>query len=141
VALDDPVKIYAAASNVQAQLVCRLLEKAGIEAFADEDLSPAGLWLGGTIPGMFDAGVYVSREDAEQAVGVIRKWEQVEAARAAPSDEEVEATCEECGQTSSFPVAQDGTVQDCPHCGAYMDVGEEDLPDDWEEEGEDEGEP
>lgn len=36
---------------------------------------------------------------------------------------EIEATCEECGQGSFFSGSQRGTVQNCPHCGRYMDVG------------------
>ena len=40
--------------------------------------------------------------------------------------------CEECGKTSSFPYAQRGLVQRCPHCGAHIDVLDEtdvNLPD------------
>jgi rubrerythrin len=127
-ALVDPVKVYVAASNVEAQMTCRLLQEAGIEAFANEDSSPAGVWMGGTIPGVFDAGVYVSRADAERAVEVIRAREQREAERSRAQGAEVEATCEECGKTATFPAAQYGTVQDCPHCGAWLDVGEVTLP-------------
>ena len=36
----------------------------------------------------------------------------------------MEVVCEECGQTSSFPATQQGSLQDCPHCGASVDVGE-----------------
>lgn len=135
--LVDPVKIYAATSNVEAQMICRLLQSAGVDAFAGEDLSVAGIWLGGTIPGVFDAGIYVSRADAERAAAVIRQHEQQEAERSSAHGTEVEATCEECGKTASFPAAQRGTVQNCPHCGAFLDVGEEDLPGEFREEGED----
>lgn len=57
----------------------------------------------------------------------------------------VSATCEECGRASEWPAAQAGTTQDCPHCGAYMDVP--DSEDDWSgvdfgaEDGEDEAGP
>jgi hypothetical protein len=122
--LTDPVKIYAATSNVEAQMICRLLQEAGIEAFAGEDVSTAGLWVGGTVPGIFDAGVFVSRADAERAMDVIRAHERLEAERSAAQGEEVVATCEECGKKASFPAAQQGTVQDCPHCGAMIDVEE-----------------
>src|SRR4051812_37602539 len=119
-ALVEPVKIYAAKSNVQAQMICRLLEQAGIEAYADEDFSPVGLWLGGTLPGVFDAGVYVSRADAERAVEVLRENERQGAERADARGESVRVTCEECGKTATFTAAQHGTVQECPHCGAYL---------------------
>jgi Putative prokaryotic signal transducing protein len=42
----------------------------------------------------------------------------------------VEAVCEECGQTATFPAAEQGTIQDCPHCGAMIDVPDPD--DDWD---------
>src|SRR5262245_38438249 len=109
--LVDPVKIYAAASNLEAQMICRLLQSAGVEAFAGEDFSTAGVWVGGTIPGLFDAGVYVSRADVEQAVALIRQHEKLEAERSSGQDAEVEATCEDCGKTATFPAAQRGTVQ------------------------------
>lgn len=32
------------------------------------------------------------------------------------------ATCEECSTTSAFPGDTAGTVQECPNCGAYIDV-------------------
>ncbi len=136
--LVDPVKIYAAASNLEAQMIVRLLLSAGVEAFAGEDFSPAGMWLGGTLPGVFDAGVYVNRGDAEQAVAIIRQHERLEAERSNEQGTEVESTCEDCGKTAAFPAAQRGTVQNCPHCGAYLDVAEGDLPSGWEVESEDE---
>jgi hypothetical protein len=136
--LVDPVKIYAGASNVEAQMICRLLKAAGVEAFAGEDFSPAGLWIGGTLPGVFDAGVYVSRADADRAATVIRQHERLEVERSTAPDVDVEATCEECGQTATFPAAQRGTVQTCPHCSALLDVGEVELPEGFVEEGENE---
>lgn len=41
-----------------------------------------------------------------------------------------EATCEECGAVSTFPAAEQGTIQDCPRCGAMLDVP--DTEDDWD---------
>jgi hypothetical protein len=137
VGLVDPVKVYAAASNVEAQMVRRLLQAAGVEAFAGEDFSPAGLWVGGTLPGVFDAGVYVSRADAERAVALIRQHERLEAERRGVQGVAVEATCEECGQTAAFTASQRGTVQDCPHCGGLIDVGDVDLPGTFGAESED----
>lgn len=130
--LVDPVKIYAADTNIQAQLMCRFLQARDIDAFASEDLSPAGIWMGGTIPGVFDAGVYVSRADADRAHDVIRAWELQNADRFAATSIDISATCEECGATSAFPSNQRGTVQRCPQCFATMDIGDiESSDDDW----------
>jgi threonine dehydratase len=130
-ALIDPVKIYAASSNLEAEMIRRRLLAAGIEAHAGEDVSTVGFSLFGTIAGVFDAGVFVSRPDAVQAMEVIREHERQQAERAGGAA--VEATCEDCGKTSSFAAAQRGTVQNCPHCDAFMDVGEVELPGDPDE--------
>jgi hypothetical protein len=136
--LVDPVKVYAGTSNIEAQMIFRLLQSAGVEAFAGDDVSPAGIWMGGTIPGVFDAGVYVSRCDAEEAVALIRQHERLEDERSSGQGAAVEATCDECGKTASFPAAQRGTVQNCPYCGAYLDVGAGDLANGCGADGEDE---
>jgi hypothetical protein len=36
-----------------------------------------------------------------------------------------------------FPETLRGTVQQCSECGAYLDVGGEEVPDGWEEEDRD----
>lgn len=43
----------------------------------------------------------------------------------------ISAQCEECGQASEWPAAALGTIQDCPHCGKYMDVPDPD--DNWDD--------
>jgi hypothetical protein len=42
----------------------------------------------------------------------------------------VEATCEECGEASTFPAKEQGTIQNCPHCEAMIDVPDPD--DEWD---------
>lgn len=37
----------------------------------------------------------------------------------------IAAACEECGKTTSFPAKERDSVQNCPHCGSYMDVTDE----------------
>ena len=130
-ALIDPVKIYAASSNLEAEMIRRRLEVAGIEAHAGEDLSTVGYTMFGTIAGVFDAGVFVGRPDAVGAMEVIREYERQQAERAGGAA--VEATCEDCGKTSAFDATQRGTVQNCPHCDAFMDVGEVELAGDPDE--------
>jgi hypothetical protein len=41
----------------------------------------------------------------------------------------VTATCEECGESSEWPADTMGTTDNCPNCGAYMDIPDPD--DDW----------
>jgi hypothetical protein len=66
----------------------------------------------------WDLKVPASR--AEEARGVLAALER---ARAVGDERPVDVVCEECGQASTFPPAQRGTVQHCPHCSAYLDVG------------------
>lgn len=51
----------------------------------------------------------------------------------------VSATCEECGAASDWEAAEMGTTQDCPHCGAYMDVPDPDESWDGVDFGEGDG--
>jgi hypothetical protein len=137
-ALHDPVSVYTSASNLEAELICNILQHAGIEAHVMEDLSLAGLWVGGTIPGIHTPKVWVNRDDLDQAAAIIHEYERRKAtadAERAPAEategDSIEATCEECRQTSAFPAAQRGTVQNCPACGALMDVGLDSFTDEW----------
>ncbi|MBX9623729.1 MAG: hypothetical protein K2X82_07930 [Gemmataceae bacterium] len=56
----------------------------------------------------------------------------------------VSATCEECRRSSDWPAASAGSTQDCPHCGAYMDIPDPEAEGEWSgvdfgaEDGEDE---
>lgn|SRR5262245_31016185 len=135
--LTNPVAIYNATTNTEAQLLAHLLGQAGIEAHVTEDLSLAGLWFGGTIPSIHTPKVWVDQADSEAAVPVLQEYErkrheQAKVEQATPAATgPITATCAECGQTSAFPAEARGTVQNCPHCRAYMDVGEEDASGDW----------
>ena len=109
-----------------------MLNQAGIEAHVTEDLSVVGLWVGGTVPGIHTPKVWVDQDDAERATAILQEQQQREEALRQDSEStaDVEVACEECGQTSTFPAAQRGSVQQCPDCGAYVDV-EEGGDDDW----------
>lgn len=145
-ALNDPVAAYNAANNVEAQLICNLLNDAGIEAYVTEDVSTVGVWMFGLLPEIHKPQVWVERSDLARVKPLLDEYEnqqlqrrQSEEKQRAAGEATVEATCEECGRQSIFPAAQDGSVQDCPHCGAYMDVGNiSDGGEWWHESGPDE---
>jgi rubrerythrin len=46
---------------------------------------------------------------------------EVKRARSEQTDPVI-AVCEECGQSAEYPPEQSETIQNCPHCGAYVDV-------------------
>jgi putative signal transducing protein len=131
--LRDPVVAYDAATNVEAQLVKMLLTEAGIDAFASEDHSTAGLWMFGVMPEIHKPQVWVSSQDHDRAQLLLQEYEQRVAERQQPDQSvesnagpAIEVLCEECRKKSSFPSSQKGSVQDCLHCGAYVDVGDGD---------------
>lgn len=127
--LNDPISAYNAKNNVEALLVQQYLESGGVEAFFAEDNGATGF-----LPEIHKPQVWISRADADRAAKLLAQYEQDAADRDAtrPRDEleSIDALCEECGKTSSFPGSLQGTVQNCPHCLAYIDVGEFDWPDD-----------
>jgi rubrerythrin len=130
-ALTDPVVAYHAATNMEAQMVKMKLVEVGIEAFAAEDFSPGGYWMFGTLPMIFKAQVLVDRRDLERAKTVVAEFETAAAQRRQTSrphseseTEVIVVRCEDCGRKSGYPASQRGTVQECPKCGAYVDVGE-----------------
>jgi hypothetical protein len=136
-ALRDPVAVYNAANNMEAVLIRDLLVDAGIEAFVTEDFSPVGTWAFGLLPELHKPQVWTDKTDAMRAKPILDDYERSAAERrqsvtdnlaAAPP---LEVVCEECGRSSHFPAAQRGSVQKCPHCGAYVDVDADGPPEDW----------
>jgi Putative prokaryotic signal transducing protein len=131
--LRDPVHIYDAATNQDASLIKMYLERNGIEAFEVEDTSLAGVWLFGLLPGIHRPRVWVDRANAERAKTLIEEYEDElhdrNAANGVASDdaEPLHVVCEDCNKASDFPASKRGTTQDCPHCGAYVDVGDVEL--------------
>jgi hypothetical protein len=132
-ALRDPVAIYNAATNLDAALVSELLNGAGIQAYAVEDVSLAGQWMFGLLPEIHKPQVWIERADMAKAKPILEKYESDHKRPYEGSNAEiVTAVCEDCGQESKFPVSRQGFVETCQHCGAYMDVGEA-AGDGWEE--------
>jgi hypothetical protein len=139
-ALHDPVAVYNAANNVEAHLVRNALANSGVDAFVTEDVSQVGTWMFGLIPEIHKPQVWVEKTDVERAKPILDDYERRSAelrdnsardeAQAGP---DVEIACEECGQRSAFPAAQRGSVQQCKHCGAYVDVEDERSSEEWAE--------
>lgn len=129
--LTNPVTAYVASTNLEAQLLKVLLEEAEIEAHVSEDNSLAGLWAFGTLPEIHRPRIWVSDADLNRAHLLLKDYdaraaerEQARQQTADPEDATIEVLCEECIQKSTFPAAQRGAIADCPHCGAYVDVGD-----------------
>lgn len=120
--LNQPVKIYTAEDNAEAIIIVEMLKAHGLAAFVEEDQ----FWALGALTQLRRPNVWVEEAMAQKATDLIRQYDARKWERAHPAagTSHVEVRCEECGNISSFPDSLLGTVQDCPHCGAYVDVGE-----------------
>lgn len=111
------------------------LEAAGIQAVAIEDNSATTFWYLGPLQGINNSQVWVDRRDAERAKPLVDEYvrKHVERRRNVQASDPVTigVVCESCTKTTIFPNAMKGSVQECRHCGAYVDLYEDDG---WEDE-------
>jgi hypothetical protein len=127
----DPKCIYVANSPGEADVVAVWLEEQG---FPSRVMNMSTL---GGLPGLtpfsplaIGAGgieVWVLDEvRAPQAKQLLDEHSETLAKHTAALQHgaPIQVNCEECGQSSEFPAKERGSVQECPHCGAYLDVGD-----------------
>jgi hypothetical protein len=131
------VEVYRAKNATQAHMLVTALEEAGIKAEVQgENLHPLSLTAVNLIsdsPLWWAAPrILVLDKDAERAGQLLLEWEARERMKAQQTEgmPPVDAVCENCGRRCSFPASQQGSVQECPQCGGFIDVGDEDSSDD-----------
>jgi hypothetical protein len=136
-AISHPVAVYNAENNIEAQLLCAYFDQHGIEAYPMMDESLAGFWSFGILPEIHKPQVWVDKSNVDAAQPLLVEYERERLRRRSThlNDQDLAASsidvvCEECGKTTSFPASKNGTTQDCSHCGAFVDVGDEE-PFDW----------
>ena len=128
----DPSCIFVAADVGQAAVVVNWLGHHGIRARIMDTMTLGGLegltaWVGVSSRGI---EVWVAdKADSERARSLIAEHQQSLSALLTRRESAgpVSAQCEECGGTSEFSGGQRGTVQNCPHCGRYLDVPDDDV--------------
>ncbi|MEY3173052.1 MAG: hypothetical protein RLZZ436_965 [Planctomycetota bacterium] len=127
-----PVIAYTAASNLEAHLIAEILISSGINALAADDQSGVPLFAFGTLTQFHRPDVWVDESDLERAAELIREFEAKQRNRNQRPEisEELEVICGSCGHASSWNASLRGTIQDCPHCNTFVDVG----PVDWDED-------
>jgi hypothetical protein len=127
-AITHPVCVYAAESNIEAEMICAYLEQNGIDAYPGRDDSLAGYWMFGTLPQIYKPKVWIDQSKLEAAQPLLIEYEREAIRRRATPQKAgtgtIEVICEECGKSLFFDASKKGTVQDCSHCGAFVDVGE-----------------
>ncbi|MBI1346852.1 hypothetical protein GC163_11255 [bacterium] len=135
--LKDPIAAYNASSNLEAHLVCTLLNEAGVEAMVVEDVSTAGLWVGGTVSEIHKPQVFIERDDIERARPLLTDYDCQNATRTAAQRNSaavdfIQMECEHCRSLLQFAGSLSGTVQLCPQCRKYVDVVDPNAPQDWQ---------
>jgi hypothetical protein len=132
----EPCKIYTAYNNVEAHLVADMLKSNGITALASEDQSGVSLFMFGTINQFHKPDIWIEKSDSPRALELIHKFEEDKRKHSSfgAQGQDINATCEECGEVTPFPARLNGTTQQCAHCAAYIDVGESDWDEDVGEE-------
>jgi hypothetical protein len=136
-AISKPVAVYNAESYVEAQVLGTYFVQNGVEAYPTLDTVNTGLSTFGALPEVFKHQVWIDESNMEAARPLISEYERERLRRQPTYDQSlqstsgiIEAVCEDCGKTTQFPASKNGTTQDCSHCGAFVDVGDEE-PFDW----------
>jgi hypothetical protein len=135
----DVVEVYRAKTGFHAGQCVTALEEAGIRArIQGEILHPAvetGANLGTGVAAWWEAPrILVRADDAETATRILLDLEERERSKTAetPAGPPIDVVWHKCGQRSTYPAKQRGSVRDCPHCGAYVDVESDDGRQDTE---------
>jgi hypothetical protein len=126
--------VFVADSAGRAATIVAWLGGHGIAADVMNELTWGGFeGLTALVPGKLSLrGLEVwvkNSDDAERARQLMAAYAQEIAeqrAQRASREGNVEAICEDCGSASPFPAAEQGTIQNCPKCGAMLDVPDPD---------------
>ena len=124
---EDLAVVYIADRNIEAHQIVHMLTDNGIEAFVEEDHSVVGFWTFGILSQIHQPKIWVRKDYQVMAAQLIDEFETKKSEREPATEVEGEgilAVCEECNKESYFSAELNGTTQECPHCHAYMDVGE-----------------
>ncbi len=128
----DPRCVFVAETLIEANLVVSWLEQQGIAAQVATlnsheryDALATFAFASGNLRGI---EVWVDNpEEITAATSLLtqREWSRIaKAASVDVADDGVPVLCDKCGQVALFPTVDRGTCQNCPHCGAYVDVDE-----------------
>lgn len=119
----EPICIRRTATVEEADILVAWLAERGIPATVADRDNPGAFAFGVTDTEGIE--VFVANEEtARRAKELLAELDREHAAEhgAEGAEEVVEVTCEECECSCSFSAAQRGSVQQCPECGAYVDV-------------------
>ncbi len=127
----DPRCVFVADNFALGEVLAAWLGEQGIPAQVMNPATLGGL-VGLSVWALAGAGVsaqglevwVLDPADADRARLLLEEHQQTLRERAAGGGP-VRVVCEECGKAAEFPAGQRGSVQNCPHCEAYLDVPDE----------------
>ncbi|MCR9117937.1 MAG: hypothetical protein NXI22_13455 [bacterium] len=120
----DLVTVASCDTVAEADTVKLVLEREGFEVYLSNDGIVAMDWLISNAVG----GVLVQVPDdlAEKATKFMSEYREREQQRRAEADlSVVDCVCHACGAKLEFAGSRRGRTEDCPKCGAFIDVPEE----------------
>lgn len=120
----DPVCIRRAKSVEEAEIIVAWLDEQGIEAKVIDPSNPGVLAFGVTdLEGI--AVCVRDSETANRAMALLAEHDR-QAGHGSTAEEtlpeRIRLECAECGREVEFDAELAGTVQECPGCGAHIDV-------------------
>jgi hypothetical protein len=124
----DPKCVFVADNFGQADIVANWLDEHGIPAQVMNQATLGGLVSPLLTPAVGVEVWVVDPAHAPEAIRLLGERALADVAKertGAP----VAVVCEECGASSTFPASCRDTVQDCPHCSAFLDVVDPDEDD------------
>ncbi|MFO0809318.1 MAG: hypothetical protein U0746_11885 [Gemmataceae bacterium] len=130
----DPKCVFVADENGEARIIASWLTGLGINADVMDEMTRGGFeGLTAILPGGISARgleVWVTDPDrADEARELLKQRaedQRAKQARNAARAGDVIITCEDCGKQSPFPASLAGNIEQCPHCGSYIDIPDPD---------------
>lgn len=125
-AIDNPIAVFLAETNVEAHVIANLLSHSGIEAHAVEDVSPAGMYSLGTLDDIHRPKVFVSSAQVDAARALIARYQaHSQSVIGAPQL----TCCYFCGAACEPNSAK------CPSCGQLLEGRDDDEDSELGERG------
>ncbi len=135
----EPVVVFTGESDIDPFRVRSHLLQNGIEAEVIEFADPtSGDVFAGALVEPPAPQLVVEKSEFEAARALVVAFEQQtridreQRNERLASAEPVSVECEHCKKTTAFAATLTGTVQVCPRCQSYLDVGDDDAFDDWQ---------
>ncbi len=118
----EPICVHRTNTPEEADIVIAWLDDRGVQATAMDRGNPGVLAFGAT--DLEGIAICVADEETARRAKELLEEHARERTAATPgtATDPIEIKCEECGETVAFPPETQGTVQDCPQCGAHLDV-------------------